>query len=113
MGVSHCVDSLMSYWVLTKNGTVVSRTTVSRCTNLEAQTEKNKARITALDKAIQERINDEAHVIVEGGKGKTKDWSEHTFDIDPDFHEEFSNVVSNDEVEEADDDYSPDIYDGT
>ena len=38
-----------------------------------------------MEKAIQEHVNGEAHVIVEGGKGNPKDWSEHTFDHDPDF----------------------------
>ena len=42
----------MSYWVLTENVTVVSRMTVSRVTNIEAQNDENKARSTALDKAI-------------------------------------------------------------
>ena len=42
-------------------------------TNIEAQTDENKAKITALDKAIQERLNDKAHVIVEGNKGEPKD----------------------------------------
>ena len=85
----------MSYWVLTANLTFVSRTTISRVTNLEAHTDENKARITALDRAIQERLNDKSHVIVEGGKGKPKDWSEHPFDSDPDFQEDFIHVVSN------------------
>ena len=34
LSVSYRVGSLMSYWVLTSNGTVVSITTVSRVTNL-------------------------------------------------------------------------------
>ena len=75
----------MSYWVLTENGTVVSRNNVSRVTNMEAQNDENKARISAVEKAIQEHVNGEAHVIVEGGKGNPKDWSEHPFDHDPDF----------------------------
>ena len=58
MGVYHSVGSLMFYWLFTSNGMVVSRTTVSRVTNLEAQTDETKAKITALDKAIQERLND-------------------------------------------------------
>ena len=113
LGVSHQVISLMSYWVLTVNVTIVSRTTVSKVTNLEAQTDGNKAKITALDKAIQEQLNDEAHIIIEGGKGNPKDWSEHPFDQELDFQEEFSHVVSNEEVTEADDDFSPDVYDDT
>ena len=36
MVVSHRVGSMMSYWLLTSNGTVVSRITVSRVINIEA-----------------------------------------------------------------------------
>ena len=85
MGISHRVGSLMSYWFLTENGTVVSRMTVFWVTNLEAQTDKNNARVAALYKEIREHLNDEARVIVEGGKGEPKDWSEHPFNINPDF----------------------------
>ena len=83
LSVSHQVGSLMPYWVITANGTVVSRTTVSRVTNIEDQTDYNKARIAALDKSIQERLNDKGHVIVEGGKSKLKYCCEHPFDCDP------------------------------
>ena len=75
----------MSYWLITANGTVVSITNVYRVSNIEAQTDENKTSITALDKTIQELLNDKSHVIVEGDKGKPKDWSEHPFDRDPDF----------------------------
>ena len=43
----------MYYWVIIGNEKVVSRTTVSRVTNLEAQTDGNKEMLTAFDKAIQ------------------------------------------------------------
>ena len=105
LGVSFRVGSLMSYWVLTANGTVVSRTTVSRVTNIKDQTDENKTSITKLDKEIQERLNDEAHIIVEEGKGESKYWSEHPFDCNPDFQDYFSHVVSNEEVTEADDEF--------
>ena len=98
MGVYHRVGILMSYWLLTYNGMVVSRMTISRVTNLEAQTYKNKSRIVVFDKAIQKCLNNKAQVIVEGGKGKLEDWSEHQFDRDPDFQEDFSHIVSNEEV---------------
>ena len=75
----------MYYWVLTGNVTVVSRTAVSRVINIEAQTNDNKARFDSFDKETQERLNDKSHIIVEKGKGKPKDWSEHPFDCDPDF----------------------------
>ena len=72
----------MSYWVLTANGMVVSRMTVSRVINLEDQTYENKASITPLDKAIQKHFNDESHVMVQGGKGEPEDWSENSLEKD-------------------------------
>ena len=113
ISVSHCNGNLISYWVITENGTVLSRTNVSRVTDIEVQTDENKARITALDKAIQEGFNDEDHLIVKGGKVQPKDWSEQPFYRDSNFQKEFSLVLSNDEVSEADKDFYPDIYDDT
>ena len=109
MVVSHRIRSIMSYWVLTANGTVVS--IITRVTILKAKTDENKARITALDKETQDRFNEKSHVIVEGGKGKPEDWSEHIFGRDQYFQEESSHVVSNEEVTEADDDFSPCVCD--
>ena len=103
----------MPYWVLTENGTVVSRTNVSGITNPDTQTDENKASITALYKTIQEHRNDKAHVIVEEVKGKLKYWSEHPFDRNPGFQEEFSHEVSNEEIAESDDDLYPYVYDDT
>ena len=37
IGVSHRIGSLMSYYILTQTGSVISRTTVQRVTNLEVQ----------------------------------------------------------------------------
>ena len=81
LGVSHCVGSLISYWVLIENGTFVSITTFSRVTNLDSQTDENEARITILGKAIQERHSDESHV------SDQKGCSEHPFDSEPGFQE--------------------------
>ena len=66
-----------------------------------------------MDKSIQERLNDEAHFIVEGGKGEPDIWSEHTFNRNPGFQEEFSHVAPNNEVAAADDELFPDVYDNT
>ena len=54
LGVSHRVGSLMSYWVLTQQGYVISWTTVSRVTNLELQTADVKTRLTDYTSAIKE-----------------------------------------------------------
>ena len=96
--------------MLRANGTVISRNTVSRVTNIESQNDDNKARITALYKAIQELLNGKAHVIVEGGQGDSKDCIGHPFDSDPDFQEEFIYVVSNEEVTESDNGFLSYLY---
>ena len=54
LGVSHRIGTLMSFWVLTKDGKVLSRTTVQRVTNLELETAENKARTNEFDTAIRE-----------------------------------------------------------
>ena len=57
----------MSYWVLTQQGNVISRMTVSRVTNLKQQVSDNKTYLTDFYNAIKDRLNNDAHVIVKGG----------------------------------------------
>ena len=111
LGVSHCVGSLMSYWILTQKRNVILCTTVSRVTNLETQVDSTKSCLQEFDTAITDRLNDEAHIIIEGGKSQPYDWSDHPFDEDSDFVDEFHLVVSNDEIKEANDEFTPDTYD--
>ena len=111
LGVSHRVGSLMSYWVLTQKGNIISGTTVSQVTNLEMQIDSTKSRLQQFDTAITDRLDDETHIIIEGGKSQPYDWSNHPFDKDFDFIEEFHLVVSNSEIKEADEEFTPDTYD--
>ena len=39
------------------------------------------------------------------------DWSDHPFDNDPDFIDEFQTVISNKEIKEADEEFTPDMFD--
>ena len=66
LGISHRVGSLMSYWICTQQGNVISRTTVSRVTNLETQVDSTKSHLQEFDTAITDRLDDEAHIIIEG-----------------------------------------------
>ena len=108
---SHSVGSLMSYWVLTQKGTVISRTIVSRVTGLEMQMDSTKSRLQEFNTAITDRLNDEDRIIIEGGKSQPYDWSDHPFNEDIDFVEEFHSVVSNSEIKEADEEFKPDTDD--
>ena len=111
LGVAHRVGGLMSYWLLTINCTVIARTTVQRVTSLEMQTTHMKERAQAFDEATKAKIKDSEHIILEGGKTQPYDWEQHPFEDDPDFTEEFHEVISNRELKEADDDFTPDVYD--
>ena len=111
LGVAHRVGGLMSYWVLTVNSTVIARTTVQRVTSLEMQQGHMKERTLAFDKAIRDKIKDSDHIILEGGKIQPHDWTDHPFEDDPDFTEEFHGVISHNEVKEADETFTPDVYD--
>ena len=111
LGVSHKTGSLMSFWILTDKCRVVSRTSVQRMTELEKQEDSVANRLKAFDEAIQVTIRDSAHVLEEGGKNDPYDWSNHPFGDDPDFQEEFNEVVSNPGIVDADDTFTPDTYD--
>ena len=105
-----CWLSLMSYWILTQKGNVISCTTVSRVTNLETQEDYTKSRLQEFDKAITDRLNDEANIIINGGKSQPYDWSDHPFDEDLDFVDKFHSVVLNHEIKEANEEFMPDTY---
>ena len=102
----------MSYWVLTSECRVLSRTTVQKVTNLEMQTEENIARCKTFDERVLRLHSKEQMAHVEDGKITPKDWVEE-FQYDPDFQEEFEKVVNDESLPEADESFSPDIYDDT
>ena len=101
----------MSYWVLTIYCTVIARMTVQRVTLLKMQATHMKERTQAFDEATKAKIKDSKHTILEGSKTQPYDWNDHPFEEDPDFAEEFHEVISNNELKEADNAFTPDIYD--
>ena len=109
LGVSHHMGSLMSYWILMLKGHAISRMTVSRVTNLEKQQTDVMHRLAEFDSAIAARFNDDTQILIEGGKMQPQDWSELLDDLD--FLDKFHNVVSDPEVPEADQQFTPDVFD--
>jgi hypothetical protein len=112
LGVSHRVGGLMSYWVLTQTGSVISRTTVQRVTNLEKETDEMRASINEFDTEISRRFKEEEDLTYDGCKPNPEDWSEY-LENDPDFQEEFDNIINDPNVPEADTGFTPDVYDDT
>jgi hypothetical protein len=114
LGVSHRVGTLMSFWVLTGTGKVLSRTTVQRVTNLETKTDDNKNRMQAFTASITERIgaND---LVVQDEIGHhvidVDDWDDPAYDTE--FVQEFGRTINDPAIKEADQDFTPDIFDDT
>ncbi len=113
LGVSHRVGTLMSFWVITSTGKVLSRTTVQRVTNLELQLEENKTKCATYTAALQERLGDNELVALDG-KGDLElpdDWEDPAFNKE--FVQEFGLTINDPQLCEADQDFTPDTYDDT
>ncbi len=112
LGVSHRVGGLMSYWILIIKGTVISRTTVQRVTALEKETDEVNAAVVEFNSEISRRFKEEEDLTYDGAKPNPEDWSEY-LQYDPDFQEEFDNIVNDPDISEADKDFTPDVFDDT
>ena len=114
LGVSHRIGTLMSFWVLTSSGKVLSRTTVQRMTQLETQLEENKTRMKDFSEHLTVRIggND---IVAEDENGniilEIDDWDDPAFDSE--FVEEFGRTINDPTIKEADQDFTPDSFDDT
>ena len=114
LGVSHRVGGDMSYWVLTVTGeviNVVSRTTVQRVTNLELQINENITKCAEFDAAVAAYFQEGENFIMEG-KIDPEDWADLLKD-DPDFQAEFDRAISDNKLPEADDAFTPEVFDDT
>ena len=110
LGVSHRTGRLMCYHVLTQSGSVISRSTVQRVTNLEKQT----TNVMEIFKAFDDRIRKKLKIVDKGyigDKPNPDDWAE-LFEEDEDFRDEFQKVFNNQDIPEADD-YTPEVLDDT
>ena len=110
LGVSSRTGRLMCYHILTQKGTVVSRSTVQRVTNLEQNTARVKDTFDKFDTNISNRLKAPIRRY-NGDKPNPEDWAD-LMEADIDFREEFNTIYNSDEVAEADN-YTPDILNDT
>jgi hypothetical protein len=115
LGVSHRVGNLMSYWILTIACRVISRTTVQRITHLELSASEVKVRCKEYYERMKEIMNDNDHQIAgDEEERQLHDWDKYT-DLQDDsaFGKEIKNVVSDHQIPDADDTFTPDIFEDT
>jgi hypothetical protein len=110
--VSRRLGGLMSYWILKIKGTVISRTTVQRVTALEKEIDEVKAAAVEFDSKISRRFKEEEDLTYDGAKPNPEDWSEY-LQYNPDFQEEFYNIVNDPGISEANKDFTPDVFEDT
>ena len=89
----------MCYFILKSNGEVLSRSSVQRVTNLELETEDNKAIFAEYDKSIALKWKEDPKKY-DGDKPDMEHWAEFSDDLD--FVEEFQRVNNNPDIPEAD-----------
>ena len=113
LGVSHRIGNLMSYWILTPHGRVISRTTVQRVTNLELGTLEVKERCKEYDERIAIAMKDQNHALPNGNENperQLQNWDDYTETNDGEFAEQFNAVVSDPKIPDADETFTPDTY---
>ena len=102
----------MSYWILKGKCTVISFTTVKRVTNLEMQVNEKESIFQELDKEIRRRLGEEYPQQANGNKLNPEDWAEF-MEFYPYFNAELNRIVSDDAIKEADEEFTPEVFNDT
>ena len=113
LGVSHRVGNLMSYWILTVSGRVISRTTVQRITDLELATDDLKERCKEYTERITAILKDNPENVDQEGERQLQDWDEFTEIDDEEFRNEFGKAISDKTIPEEDETFTPDVFGDT
>ena len=101
LGVSHKIGQLMSYWVLTEKGRVISCTTVQRLTRLEQDTQEWAQKMQKYNSNIREIVENVASVELNTMDGPK--WNQLSIrEYDEEFNEEFQKVINNESVKDID-----------
>ena len=111
LGVSHRVGNLMSYWILTENGRIISRTTVQRVTNLELSTVEVRQRCDEYTNRITDLLKDDNHILQgDHGERQLQDWDDYTEDNDAAFSKEYGEPISDNAIPDCDETFTPDTF---
>lgn len=110
LGVAHNVGHAMIYYILTKAGKVIARSTVAAIPQFELKNPELQQKCNEYDEAIKDLLKDERNMIApedHAGGNMPSDWEQLDPIDDPVFAEEFKMSISDDTIPEADD-YTPD-----
>jgi hypothetical protein len=100
---------MMTFYVLTQTGQVVSRSSVERVKEIENGTDEMKRKLEEFDTDIKRGLKFE-DLGTDGDKPNPEMWA-YLIDSDPDFREELFHVYQDDGIKEADVNPTPEIAD--
>jgi hypothetical protein len=109
LGVAKNVATMLTFYVLTKTGQVVSRSSVERVKEIDKRTDEMQRKLEEFDVEIKQRLKC-GDLGTDGDKPDPHQWAD-LMDVDPDFRDEFFRVYHNDDIKEADEEPSPEISD--
>ena len=93
VGLSHRIDGLMPYWILTQEGTLISRTTVQRLTSIEKETDEVKDSVSEFDTEISLHFKEGEDLTYNKSNPNPEDWSKY-LEYDPGFQEDFDSIIN-------------------
>ena len=100
----------MSYWILPRSGIPISVVTVQRLTNLEQSTDEWKKRMDEYDRQVQPKMQAKSANIITDEK-QVRPESLLSLEIEDDeFLQEYSRVINDPDVIEADDEVMKDQF---
>lgn len=108
LGVSHRIGSSMCYYVLTRTGQVISRSTCQHVTREELLTDDVKTRTATINDEINGRLADANHVIIH--QDDNRFFIEDRGDPDDEEEAEVIALAEDPQIPEADE-FTPDTYD--
>jgi hypothetical protein len=105
LGVAKNVGTMLTFYVLTQTGQVVSKSSVERLKEIEKRTDEMKRKLEEFDVEIKQRLKLE-DLGTDGDKPDPHPWAD-LLDVDPDFREEFLRVYHDDKIKDADENLHP------
>ncbi len=86
---------------------------MQQTTSLELGTTEVRERCTQYIERIKDLLNDANHLIQGEGVRQLQDWDDYTLDEDEDFANKLNNAISDSQISEADDTFTPEVFDDT
>jgi hypothetical protein len=104
LGVAKNVGTMLTFYILTQTGQVVSRSSVERVKEIDKQVDEMKLKSKIFDDEVKKKLKLD-DLGTDRDKPDPHPWAD-LLDVDPDFREEFFRVYQSNEIKDADEEPS-------